>query len=111
MFNPTQVMIHACIEGLLAGYRHTYGRLKPDYADLLGWVGNMALEIIANSDALYHNVEHTVLVTLTGQEVLRGKHIRSGGVSCEDWLHGVAESKYESRDRFKLTGVTRPQCN
>jgi hypothetical protein len=56
-----------------AGYRQTYGSLKPDYAELLGWVGNMALEIIANSDALYHNVEHTVLVTLTGQEVLRGK--------------------------------------
>jgi hypothetical protein len=89
MFNPTQVMIHACVEELRAGYRQTYGSLKPDYADLLGWVGNMALEIIANSDALYHNVEHTVLVALTGQEVLRGKLIRSGGVSCEDWLHFI----------------------
>jgi hypothetical protein len=49
----------------------------------------MALEIIANSHALYHNVEHTILVTLTGQEVLRGKHIRSGSVSCEDWLHFI----------------------
>jgi hypothetical protein len=89
MFNPTQVMIHACVEELKAGYRQTYGSPKPDYAELLGWVGNMALEIIANSDALYHNVEHTVLVTLTGQQVLRGKHICSGGVSCEDWVHFI----------------------
>ena len=89
MFNPIQVMIHACVEELLAGYRQTYGSLKPDYANLLGWVGNMALEIIANSDALYHNVEHTILVTLTGQQVLHGKLMRSGGVSCEDWLHFI----------------------
>ncbi|HBB33823.1 MAG TPA: metal-dependent phosphohydrolase, partial [Cyanobacteria bacterium UBA9273] len=41
------------------------------------------------SDALYHNVEHTILVTLVGQEILRGKHIRDGGVSCEDWLHFI----------------------
>ena len=47
----------------------------------------MALENIANSDALYHNIEHTILVTLVGQEILRGKHIREGGVSCEDWMH------------------------
>jgi hypothetical protein len=26
-------------------------------------------------------------VTLVGQEILRGKHIREGGVACEDWLH------------------------
>jgi hypothetical protein len=44
----------------------------------------MALETIANRDALYHNVEHTILVTLVGQEVLRGKHMREGGVSSED---------------------------
>lgn len=89
MFNPTEVLINTSVERLLTGYRNTYSSLKPGYADLLGWVGNMALELIASSDALYHNVEHSVLVTLTGQEVLRGKHIREGGVSCEDWLHFI----------------------
>lgn len=89
MFNPTEVLINSCTQRLQAGYRQTYGSLKPDYADILGWAANMALEIIANSDALYHNVEHTILVTLVGQEVLRGKHIREGGVSCEDWLNFI----------------------
>jgi hypothetical protein len=89
MFNPTQVLINACVERLQAGYRHTYGSLKPDYANILDLVGNMALEIIAHSDALYHNVEHTVLVTLVGQEILRSKHIREDSVSCEDWLHFI----------------------
>ncbi|HEY9829373.1 MAG TPA: Npun_R2479 family HD domain-containing metalloprotein [Stenomitos sp.] len=89
MFNPTVVLINSCVERLKAGYYQTYGSLKPNYADMLGWAANMALEIIANSDALYHNVEHTVLVSLVGQEILRGKHIREGGVSCEDWLHFI----------------------
>jgi hypothetical protein len=47
----------------------------------------MALEVIAQSDALYHNVEHTIMVTLVGQEMLRGKHLKEGGVSPDDWLH------------------------
>ncbi|HAZ43070.1 MAG TPA: metal-dependent phosphohydrolase [Cyanobacteria bacterium UBA11369] len=89
MFNPTQLLIDHFVSQLREGYTRTYGGWKPDYADILSWAGNMALENIANSDALYHNVEHTILVTLVGQEILRGKHIREGGVSCEDWLHYI----------------------
>jgi hypothetical protein len=48
-----------------------------------------ALEIISNTDALYHNVEHTTLVTLVGQEILRGKHIREGKVSPLDWVNCI----------------------
>lgn len=89
MFDATQLIIDRFVQELREGYRRTYGGWKPDYADILAWAGNMALENIANSDALYHNVEHTILVTLVGQEIMRGKHIREGGISCEDWLHGI----------------------
>jgi hypothetical protein len=86
-FNSTNLLIEEFTRYLQAGYHNTYGGLKPDYPDIITWAGRMALENIANSDALYHDVEHTILVTLVGQEILRGKHIREGGVSCEDWLH------------------------
>ncbi|MGL5195670.1 MAG: Npun_R2479 family HD domain-containing metalloprotein [Chroococcales cyanobacterium] len=89
MFNSTALLIEAFVERLQEGYHRTYGGYKPDYAEIISWAGGMALENIANSDALYHNVEHTILVTLVGQEILRGKHIREGGVSCEDWLHFI----------------------
>jgi hypothetical protein len=49
----------------------------------------MALENIANTNALYHNVEPTIMVTLVGQKILQGKHLREGGVSPHDWLHFV----------------------
>lgn len=87
MFNPTKAIINVCIERLQSGYRQTYGSLKPNYTEIIAWAANMALENIANSDTLYHNVEHTILVTLVGQEVLQGKHRREGSVSCEDWLN------------------------
>lgn len=87
MLNTVQLLIHTFIDQLLLSYKQTYGGYKNNYAEIMGWAGGMALENIANSDALYHNVEHTVLVTLVGQEILRGKHISEGRVSCEDWLN------------------------
>ncbi|MCC5899837.1 Npun_R2479 family HD domain-containing metalloprotein [Sodalinema gerasimenkoae] len=87
MFNATQLLIDRFVPKLQENYHRTYGGLKSDYAEIIGWAGGMALENIANSDALYHNVEHTIFVTLVGQDILRGRHIREGGVSCEDWLH------------------------
>ncbi len=89
MFNPTKLLIDSFVSEVKTGYHSAYGGLKSDYSEIIAWVGNMALENIANSNALYHNVEHTIFVTLVGQEILRGKHIREGGVSCEDWLHFV----------------------
>lgn len=89
MFNATELLIDSFVQDLKDGYRRAYGSLNANYEDIIGWVGAMALENIANSDALYHNVEHTILVTLVGQEILRGKHIREGGVSPDDWLHFI----------------------
>ncbi|MBD0333874.1 MAG: metal-dependent phosphohydrolase [Cyanobacteria bacterium Co-bin13] len=87
MLNPNKILINSFVEALREGYSSTYGGLKSNYADIIAWVGSMGLENIANGNALYHNVEHTIYVTLVGQEILRGRHIREGGVSCEDWLH------------------------
>ncbi|NJN88265.1 MAG: metal-dependent phosphohydrolase [Leptolyngbyaceae cyanobacterium SL_7_1] len=89
MLNPSKLLIDAFVPELRTAYHATYGGLKAEYADIIAWVGSMALENIANSNALYHNVEHTVFVTLVGQEILRGKHIREGGVVADDWLHFV----------------------
>lgn len=63
MFNTTEILIDAFVKQIREGYRRTYGCLKTDYQDIIAWAGNMALENIANSDALYHNVEHSILVT------------------------------------------------
>jgi hypothetical protein len=87
MFNATQLVIDAVVERLHTTYRNVYGRLEPDFPGIIDFVARLALENIANSDAAYHDVNHTIMVTLLGQEVLRGKHISEGGVSPHDWLH------------------------
>jgi hypothetical protein len=67
-------------------YERTYGILEPEYPTIISFAAQLALENIATSDAAYHDVNHTILVTLVGQEILRGKHISVGGVTPRDWL-------------------------
>ena len=90
MFNPTEIVIDAFVAELKTMYHRVYGRLEPDYPDIIGFIGRLALENIANSDAPYHDVNHTIMVTLAGQEILRGKHTIEGGVRPRDWLHFIA---------------------
>lgn len=89
MFNPTRVIIDAFISELKLMYERTYGVLQPSYPGIIGFIGQLALENIANSDAAYHDVNHTIMVTLVGQEILLGRHISVGGVSPHDWLHFI----------------------
>lgn len=89
MFNPTALVIDAFVAELRKGYVSTYTNLEPDYPGIIDYVGHMALELIANSDAPYHDLGHTICVTMVGQEVLRGRHLREGGVSPRDWLHFI----------------------
>ena len=46
-----------------------------------------SLNIISLSDAMYHDVEHTCLGTLCGQEIFCGKKIKEGNLNSKDWLH------------------------
>jgi hypothetical protein len=87
MFNPTQLVIDEFVEHMKGAYHRTYGLLEPEYPNICAFVGRIALENIANSDAAYHDVFHTIMVTEVGLEILRGKHISQGGVSPKDWLH------------------------
>ena len=89
MFDPTSIAIDAFLDLLKAEYVATYGQLEPDYPGMIAFGGRIALENIANSDAPYHDVRHTMMVTLAGQAILKGKHICEGGVSPHDWLHTV----------------------
>ena len=51
-------------------------------------VARIALECIGNSDALYHNVEHTMLVTLAGHDILRGRALHAH-MPAEDYAHVI----------------------
>jgi hypothetical protein len=50
-----------------------FGSLHACLTELVPSLARLALECIGNSDALYHNVEHTMLVTLAGHEIMKGR--------------------------------------
>jgi hypothetical protein len=89
MFNPTLVVIEAFIRELRTMYERTYGMLEPGYPGTISFDAQLALKNIATSDAAYHDVNHTILVTLVGQEILRGRHISVGGITPRDWLRFI----------------------
>ena len=89
MFNPTQVVIDGFVNKLHEMYMQTYGILEPSYPGIMSFVGRLALENISNTDAAYHDMNHTIMVTMVGQEILRGKHISVGGVTPREWLHFI----------------------
>ena len=89
MFNPTQIVIEAFVSELKLTYERTYGLLEPSYPGVIGFVARLSLENIAGSDAAYHDVNHTIMVTSVGQEILRGRHLSVGGVTPHDWLHFI----------------------
>lgn len=41
--------------------------------EVIASAARLALNCIGNSDALYHNVEHTMLVTVAGYDIMRGR--------------------------------------
>jgi hypothetical protein len=87
MLNFRKLMIDYFVEELQRAYGRTYSDMQRPVGNVIAWAGRLALENIANSDALYHNMEHTILVTLVGQAVLEGKHLCEGGVTPSDWMH------------------------
>lgn len=87
MFNPHQLAIDHFADLLQDNYRRAYGVWHAEYANIVSYCARVALENIANSDALYHDVFHTMSVTEVGQEILYGKHLKLGGVSPDEWLN------------------------
>ena len=61
-FDPTQILIDEAVDRLESTYVRVYGNLYPDYQNIIRSASTMAMEIIANSDALYHNLEHSIMV-------------------------------------------------
>ena len=49
---------------LAADMKDRFGRSHARLAEIIPFAAQLTLECIGNSDALYHNVEHTMLLSL-----------------------------------------------
>ena len=50
-----------------------YGSTDAELVEIVQSAARLAIDCIGNSDALYHNVEHTMLVTLVGYDIMKGR--------------------------------------
>ena len=71
---------------LSSDMKRAFGSSHARLTELIPTAARLALECIGNSDALYHNVEHTMLVTLVGRDILRGRALLVRTTAL-DWAH------------------------
>ena len=88
MLNPTSLLADALGPNLAETYRRIYGDQEPHLASGLDEAARLLIERIASSDALYHDCQHTALVTLCVQDILRGRRLERV-VTPSDWAHTI----------------------
>jgi len=66
--------------------KRRYGSSEAELVELIPSVARIALECIGNSDALYHNVEHTMAVTYVGHDIMRGRALHAN-VPAREYAH------------------------
>jgi hypothetical protein len=69
-------------------FREIFGSAQNESAERLGALARSTIECIARSDALYHNFEHTMLVTIVGRDILRGRTL-SQTIEPSDYTHHI----------------------
>jgi hypothetical protein len=74
------------LEKFLSSFMRSFGSSGKGLAEHVQNTAHLALECIGNSDALYHNVEHTLLVTLAGHDIFRGRALHEH-VNANDYAH------------------------
>jgi hypothetical protein len=89
MLNVTQLLTEEVARRIDSAFEAMFGDADRDHMQLAKDAAAAALSHIATSDALYHNVEHTVHVTIVGLEILKAKHARELSVTPGDWLNTV----------------------
>ena len=60
-----------------------FGSTDASLIERVGSAARLAIDCIGNSDALYHNVEHTMLVTLVGLDILKGRQLLIETSACD----------------------------
>src|SRR6187399_3189643 len=87
MMTLPELAVDALEEFLRSFMRRRFGPSQP-LVEIVPAAARVALECIGNSDALYHNIEHTMLVTLAGHDILRGRALHMH-MSPEDYAHVI----------------------
>src|SRR5947208_14397376 len=78
--SPCMITLPELAAGALGSFlasdmKDRFGTSHARLAEVIPYAARLALDCIGNSDALYHNVEHTLLVTVAGHEIFMGRSL------------------------------------
>jgi hypothetical protein len=86
MITLPELAVKALDEFIGSYMRSRFGSSQTQLVEVVPNAARIALECIGNSDALYHNIEHTMLVTLAGHSIFRGLALYNQ-VTADDYAH------------------------
>ena len=79
---------------LAAHMGRRFGSTDAGLIEFVQSAARLALDCIGNSDALYHNVEHTMMVTLCGYDILKGRRLLKE-TNADDYSQGSGLTLYK----------------
>src|ERR1700733_11349566 len=75
MITIPELVAQSLASFLTTDTRDRFGYSHARLAEVLPFAARLTLECIGNSDALYHNIEHSMFVTLAGHDILMGRQM------------------------------------
>ncbi len=105
MFDANRVLIDAFVGSARAVYRETYPGLTPELDAGLERAARIALTTLRNCDCPYHDLEHTLMVTDAGIDILSGRQLARGDLPPATWLQAVVALLFH--DLGYLRGLLR----
>lgn len=92
MFKPSDIIIDSYLVHLREEFVRAHPGVGADYVNMLERAGRMSLRHVARSNALYTNLESTLMITEVVLRILEGRQIERFDVTPDDWLHMVLGS-------------------
>ena len=86
MLTTTELAAEALGSYLSEHMGRRFGSTDRALVDLVQSAARLAIDCIGNSNALYHNVDHTMMVTLVGYDILKGRRLLTE-TSASDFAH------------------------
>jgi hypothetical protein len=108
MFTIPELAAEALGSHLAEQMGRRFGSTDAGLIERVQSAARLAIDCIGNSDALYHNVEHTMLVTLVGLDILKGRQLlieTSASHLSAVFLKAIAPTA-----TLLTPKVTRPSC-
>jgi hypothetical protein len=93
MFTVSELAADALGPFLAEDFRRTFGRSEGPLAEGMETAARLALECIGLTDAPYHNVEHTMMVTMVARDIMRGRYLLKRTTPL-DWVHVIISCLY-----------------